>query len=120
MPYANSAGGAGLVAAEALPAMERRNPVAIIAHIHDANEHDIGYVCGFGPSYYVARIHRAGARTYEVVSRHRTELAAFAAMAAAVSKGRKTGYPPVNRGDVLMVEKGMSYYDPISICELRV
>ena len=94
--------------------------MAIMAHLHDAEEHDIGYVCGPGPSYYVARIHRTGARTYEIVSRHRTETGAFKAMALAVSKQRRNGYPLVNRGDVLMVEKGMSYYDPIAICELKV
>lgn len=88
-------------------------------HIHDEQGNHIGDICIPSPNcYYVARIHRRGAHKYEVVSRHRSEVAAVKAMAVAFATDRKS-WNPVNRADVLRVEKGMSYYDPIQICELK-
>jgi len=87
-------------------------------HIHDGDIH-IGHINRPGPGYYIARVHRRGRRKYEVVSRHRTEVAAIKAMALAFAKDRKAHYDPINRADVLRVEKGMSYYEPIQICELK-
>ena len=75
----------------------------------------MGAICGPGPSYYIARVHRSGARTYDIVSRHRTKAAAIRAMAGAFARA---GWG-CNRADVLMVEKAPSYYDPIQLCELR-
>ena len=70
-----------------------------------------------GRCYYVARVHRKGARRYERVSRHRTAEAAIEAMARAFA--RVGGYPEINRADVLAVEKQPSYYEPRLVCELR-
>lgn len=90
---------------------------------HDGCLHDgekvIGHINRPGPAYYVARIHRRGRQKYEVVSKHRSRAAAIKAMAAAFATDAKEDYDPINRADVLRVEKGMSYYGPIQICEVR-
>lgn len=104
----------------------------IVGHIHgppqtpprefswgtgETRDTHLGYICGPGPRYYLARLHRKGARRMEVVSRHRTKKAAARAALMAVAKDK--GYPEINRADVLMVEKEFSYYDPAVIWQWK-
>ena len=80
-------------------------------HVHDENcVFTAGAICGGTGRYYVAREHQHGAKSWSVVSRHRSQAAAVKAMAAAFAKNRRT-----NRADVLLC---MDYYDPIQLCEL--
>ena len=87
-------------------------------HIHDEEGHDTGYICRSGPFKYVARVHRRGARTYDVLSGHLDSLSeAFDQLRDKLLADRLRQY---NRGDILAVEKEMSYYDPFVVYEVLV
>jgi len=89
-------------------------------HIPDGEGHDIGYICRGGPYKYLPRIHRTGARTWELIGEPvETILEAFTVLGTTLEgKGRnlRSFY---NRADILAVEAEPSYYEPHQVYEVQ-
>ena len=90
-------------------------------HIHDAEGHDVGYICRPGPFYYRVATHRRGARKWEGTGKkHTTIAAAFRDIGKILEAEKGKSWREINRAGIWACEKGISYYDPHQIYEVTV
>lgn len=70
-------------------------------------------ICRGSNNYYLPRVHREGAKKYELLKRSTSKRVAIMRAAKAMADDRNGFY---NRGDVLYCA---DYYDPMLVLEIR-
>lgn len=90
-------------------------------HIHDEAGHDVGYVCRSGPFKYQAAVHQAWSREWEPIGNATNTIAgAFRVLGKSLEENRQKQWPRYNRAGIWAIERGISYYEPHQIYEVRL